>query len=90
MTGKSDQDNGIENKLSVIIGGARDLGYDMAETLASSGSNLVITSRKLEHASAAAGKLRTAFGVKVLEAELDVQDHLQVHSRLLIEAGLQR
>ena len=78
MTEKRFQPYEITGKMAVIIGGARDLGFDMAEVLAEAGCNLAITSRSQESAEVAAGKLRSGFGVEVLSAALDIRDHQEV------------
>ena len=44
--------------MALVTGGARTLGYDMADTLADAGADVVITSRDLSHAEAAAERLR--------------------------------
>lgn len=68
----------LDGKVSLITGGARTLGYDMAEALAEAGSHLVVTSRDLSHAERAAKSLRRDFGVDVLPLSLDVREHAQV------------
>jgi NAD(P)-dependent dehydrogenase (short-subunit alcohol dehydrogenase family) len=78
MTEKRFQQFEIGGKVAVVIGGARDLGYTMAEALAEAGTKLVITSRSYESARTAAGKLRSEIGVEVMEAELDIREHQQV------------
>ena len=50
----------LRGRMAVVIGGARDLGYDMAELLAAAGCGLALTSRGLERAAAAAERLRRA------------------------------
>ena len=64
----------LHGKVAAITGGARHLGYDMAEILAEAGADLVITSRKLENAGKAAEKLRGDFGRDVLDLALNVLD----------------
>ena len=49
MTEKRFQQFEIDGKVAVVIGGARDLGYTMAEALAEAGTKLVITSRSYEN-----------------------------------------
>lgn len=65
----------LDGSVAVITGGARNLGYDMAEVLAEAGCDLVITSRTLENAEASAEKLRSATGRDVLPLALDVMDN---------------
>ena len=64
----------LDGKVAMITGGARHLGYDMAEALAEAGCHLVITSRSQESAAESAEKLREAYGVDVLPLALDVTD----------------
>jgi NAD(P)-dependent dehydrogenase (short-subunit alcohol dehydrogenase family) len=68
----------LDGQVALVTGGARTLGYDMAEALAEAGCHLVITSRELTHAQSAAAKLRGAHGVDVLPLALDVSDYEQV------------
>src|SRR5437763_197709 len=68
----------LDGKVAVITGGARHLGYDAAEALASVGCHLVITSRQLGSAATAAKKLQAAHGVEVLPLALDVRQQPQV------------
>ena len=67
-------------KVAAVIGGARDLGFDMAEALAAAGADLVITSRQLRHAENASAKLENLHGVKALPLALDVSAHKEVQS----------
>jgi NAD(P)-dependent dehydrogenase (short-subunit alcohol dehydrogenase family) len=78
MTNIKFQPFDLTGKLAVIIGGARDLGYDMAEALAEAGCNLAITSRSMESAEAAAEKLRSGSGVEVMPELLDIRDTRQI------------
>jgi len=65
----------LRGQVALITGGARTLGYDMADALADAGADLVITSRDLAHAEAAAARLRAERGVDVLPLALDVRKH---------------
>lgn len=64
----------LDGQVALVTGGARTLGYDMAEALAETGCHLAITSREQAHADAAAKKLHAAWGVDVLPLALDVRD----------------
>jgi NAD(P)-dependent dehydrogenase (short-subunit alcohol dehydrogenase family) len=64
----------LGGKVAVVTGGARHLGYDMAEVLAEAGCELVITSRELAHAEVAAAKLRAKHGRDALALAVDVKD----------------
>ena len=63
----------LDGKVAVVTGGARHLGYDMAEVLAEAGCDLAITSRTVEDAEEAAKKLRKQHGREVLADALDVR-----------------
>ena len=68
----------LDGKVALITGGARHLGYDMADALGEAGADLVITSRTLSSAEAAAEKLKKERGIDVLALELDLSDHSMV------------
>lgn len=68
----------LDGRVALITGGARNLGYAMAEALGEAGADLVITSRSLDSATAAAEMLRKATGRDVLAMDLDVSDHDRV------------
>ncbi len=68
----------LKGRVALVTGGARHLGYDMADALAEAGADLVITSRSLESGEAAAGRLRRERGVQVLPLALDVRNAAQV------------
>lgn len=68
----------LSGQVAVVTGGARHLGFDMADVLAEAGCDLVITSRQLAQAQAAAEKLRARHGRQVLPLALDVAELGQV------------
>jgi NAD(P)-dependent dehydrogenase (short-subunit alcohol dehydrogenase family) len=68
----------LDGKVAFITGGARHLGFDAAATLAEAGCSLVITSRKLENANAAAKELESRYRIEALPQELDVCNYDQV------------
>ncbi len=68
----------LAGKVGLVIGGARHLGYDMAEALAEAGAAVAITSRSAEAARSAATKLAEATGVATLPLALDQRDPAQV------------
>ena len=68
----------LTGKTAVVIGGARDLGYDMLDILAQAGCAVALTSRTLQNAQATAQKIQAAYNCDVLPAQLDVTDHAQV------------
>ena len=68
----------LTGKVALIIGGARDFGFDMAGVLAGAGSDITITSRSLSRSQQAAEKLKNKYAVDVLPLELDHTDPKQV------------
>ena len=68
----------LSGKTSLIIGGTRNLGFDMACTLAGAGSDLIVTSRSHNRAEESAEKLRSKYKIDVLPFELDHTDAGQV------------
>ena len=62
----------LKGKVAMVTGGARHLGLDAAEVLAEAGCDLVITSRSMESADAAASDLRRKYGIDALPQFLDV------------------
>jgi NAD(P)-dependent dehydrogenase (short-subunit alcohol dehydrogenase family) len=70
----------MDGKVAVIAGGARHLGFDMAEILAEAGCHLAITSRTLESAETAAEKLRKQHGCEVMATALDVRRYEEVEA----------
>lgn len=68
----------LGGKVAVVTGGARHLGFDMADVLAEAGCDLIITSRQLANAEAAAARLRARRGREVLGLGLDAADAEQV------------
>jgi len=68
----------LDGKAAVVVGGARHLGFDMAEILAEAGCDLAITSRSAENAEEAAQKLRKQYGRDVLSSALDVRKYDEV------------
>ena len=58
----------LTGQVAVIIGGARDLGRDMAESLADAGCHLAITSRQEASAQATAEHLKKTYGCEVYHA----------------------
>lgn len=65
----------LNGKVAVVIGGARDLGYDMAEALAEAGCDVLLTSRTASQASEAAERLADKTGRDVRGEALDVRDY---------------
>lgn len=61
----------LEGRVSIVTGGAKGLGRQMATALAEAGSNLVICGRNLEPCEQAAQALEN-LGVKVLAVRCDI------------------
>ena len=70
----------LTGKVALVTGGARTLGCDMATALAEAGADVVITSRKLESAEAAARAIAEATGRKAWGLACDVRFEDQVEA----------
>ena len=68
----------LKEKVAIITGAARDLGFDAACALAEAGAAVVITSRVLDKAEQAAKKITDRFGTEAIGLELDHTDWQQV------------
>jgi len=64
----------IDGRVAIVTGGTRGLGLAAARALAAAGAHVVITSRDLAAASAAATELATASGIEALGVAVDVRD----------------
>jgi NAD(P)-dependent dehydrogenase (short-subunit alcohol dehydrogenase family) len=63
----------LKNKVALITGGSKGIGYGIAEALVKEGVNVAITARTLEAASEAAHKLEKLASVNVLPIQADVR-----------------
>lgn len=70
----------LTGKVAFVTGGARNLGYDMALALAEAGTDVTITSRKIEDAKKSAAKIAEATGRRVLPLQLEVTDEAEVEA----------
>ncbi len=68
----------LNGKVAIVTGGSEWLGYDMASTLAEYGSDIIITSRTLDRAEKATGKIRAEYGVDTLALTMDQCSHDEV------------
>jgi NAD(P)-dependent dehydrogenase (short-subunit alcohol dehydrogenase family) len=68
----------LTDQVAVIIGGARDFGYNMGDVLAEAGCHLVITSRNLSHAQQAAEKLGARHKRDMLPLALNVTRQAEI------------
>lgn len=79
----------LSGRVSVVTGGAKGIGRQMATALAEAGSNLVICGRNLAPCEEAAADLE-ALGVKVLAAKCDIasaEDVAALRDRTLAHFG---
>jgi NAD(P)-dependent dehydrogenase (short-subunit alcohol dehydrogenase family) len=70
----------LADKVSLVTGGARNLGFDMATALAEAGSDVAITSRGLENAQRSAQQIADDTGRKVVGFACDVRYEEQVEA----------
>ncbi len=68
----------LKGRGAVITGGSKGLGLAMAAGLASAGADLLLVSRHLEEASAAAADLAREYGVRALGHAADVRQEGEV------------
>jgi NAD(P)-dependent dehydrogenase (short-subunit alcohol dehydrogenase family) len=73
----------LRDKVALITGGARNLGYDMALALAEAGAEVAITSRTLEDAARSAACIAGCTGRRAVGFQCDVRDETSV--RVLVE-----
>ncbi|MGB3589080.1 MAG: SDR family oxidoreductase [Tunicatimonas sp.] len=64
----------LENKVALVTGGSKGIGYGVAEALIKEGMKVAITSRSQSSADEAAEKLNQASKGKALGLEADVRD----------------
>ncbi|MBI4622323.1 MAG: SDR family oxidoreductase [Verrucomicrobia bacterium] len=64
----------LDLQAAIMTGASAGLGFAMAEALAGAGSHVIITSRTLCRAEAAAERIRGRFPVAALALELDQRD----------------
>ena len=63
----------LRNKVALITGGSKGIGYGIAEAMVKSGINVAISSRSLESAKEAARNLEKLAAVEVIPIEADVR-----------------
>lgn len=63
----------LTNKVALITGGSKGIGYGIAQALVNEGMNIAITSRSMESAQEAAQELEKQAAVQVLPIEADVR-----------------
>ena len=67
----------MDNKVAIVTGGGKGIGFGIATAFAKEGANLVITGRTIERLQSAKEKLE-AYGVTVLPVAADGGDEAQV------------
>lgn len=72
--------NGLNDKLVLITGAARGLGFAMAEAFAGKGARVVIADVLEKQAAQAAGRLRAQYGTEAWAYGLDVTDPGSIES----------
>ena len=68
----------LSGQTALVVGGARDLGRDASDVLASAGASVAVTSRSLEHAALASQEISGQYGVETLALALDHTQPLAV------------
>ena len=64
----------LTGRAAIITGGSKGLGAAMAEGLASAGANVLLVSRNLDEAQAAADEIASGYGVKAVAIAADVSN----------------
>ncbi|MGA3324419.1 MAG: SDR family oxidoreductase [Terriglobia bacterium] len=70
----------LQGKVALVTGGARNLGFDMANALAEAGADVAVTSRNLESARKAAQQIVKDTGRRVMGFACDVRNEDQVEN----------
>lgn len=65
----------LRGRVAVVTGGRTGLGGDIADALAESGSDVIVTSRSRDAAHEAAARLAECFGTDAMGLRLDVRSH---------------
>jgi NAD(P)-dependent dehydrogenase (short-subunit alcohol dehydrogenase family) len=68
----------LNNKVALVTGGTRNLGYDMAEALAEAGASVAITGTDLAKAEISAAKLAARSGREILPLQCDVRSEADI------------
>ena len=68
----------LKDKVAIVTGGNGGIGYGIACSLASVGGNIVIAARNPSKTAKAAERIRSGYGVEVLELGVDVRQENQI------------
>lgn len=68
----------LRGRVAFVVGGARDLGFDMAQALGEAGADLIISSREAGRAVESARKLASELKVRAVGLGFDATDEVQV------------
>ena len=74
----------IENKVAVVTGGSRGIGFRIAERLLEHGASVVICSRQEEHVRRATESLKQSAASRVEGIPADVRDYRQVEGLMAL------
>lgn len=69
----------LDDRVCLVTGATAGLGRAIADALASAGASVVVTSRDVSRAEAAAAEIKAAFGRPAHGVALDVRDSASVH-----------
>ena len=72
----------LQGKVALVTGGARNLGFDMANALAEAGAEIAVTNRTLNSAQEAAKAIAEATGRRALGFACDVRFEDQVETMI--------
>ncbi len=70
----------LGGKVAIVTGGNRGIGKAIARGFAAMGVNLVIAARNNVKAAEAAREMRNGFGIRVLVAQVDVQQEQEINT----------
>ena len=76
----------LSGQVAVITGGTENLGYDIADVLASAGCSVIITSRRPERSGSAVERLQRKHAIDAIALPLDQSDFSSVQ-RFAVEAN---
>ena len=80
----------IRNKVALITGGSKGIGYGIAEAMVKAGIHVAITSRSMKNAEEAAQNLQKLAAVEVLPIQADVKswdDHQSMVDQVTSKLG---